>query len=166
MKLKDTITMKEPKYTPTVLEQAIEQLDKEEMQSSTPKQRGGARVGSGRKSFYGDAETAMYKLPKECADGCREYAKVMLANDGRYPMQCRDGIAIQRMQLPKGHAALIKDIERRWLEQGVSSTPHITNGYPLPDFDNIIIEYTDVTNLVEIVREYAFSAGMREGMKV
>lgn len=155
--------MKEQKYIPTVLEQAIEQLDNEQ-KSATPKQRGGARAGAGRKSAFGNVVTAQYMLPKECSVECQEYAKVMLANAGREPMSCRDGIAIQRMQLPKGHAQHIKDIERRWREQGISGIPHVTNGYPLPDCDNIIIEYTDVCNLVELIREYAYKSGYDQGV--
>lgn len=150
-------------YEKTVLEQAIELYDRLDMEhKSQPKQRGGSRPGSGRKSAFGNTETAQYMLPKSCADACKEYARVMLSNNDIEPMPCRDGHAEIRMQLPKGSKALLAAAIEDWNAQGIQGVPAVIDGYSLPDYDNVILQFSDVCNLAELIWQCAYKAGMRD----
>ena len=71
--------------------------------------------------------------------------------------------SVVKMQLPKGHKEILQKIIDLWELQGIKNVPSVHNGYPLLDCDNVIIYYTDVANLVEVVREYAYKVGVEDG---
>lgn len=79
MKLKDTATMEEPKYTDTVLEQAIAQLDREETLDIHERKNGhgGKREGSGRKRQYEPCETTRLKCRHKHADIAKAFISIL-----------------------------------------------------------------------------------------
>lgn len=54
----------------------------------------------------------------------------------------------------------------RWAACGIREMPDLSEGYPSPDYDNIILRYTNVSNLVGVVREYAYHAGLKDGINM
>lgn len=49
----------------------------------------------------------------------------------------------------------------RWAACGIREIPYLSYGYPSPECDNVILKFTNVCNLVEVVREYAYHAGLK-----
>lgn len=100
------------------------------------------------------------QLSEKIEADCREYAKVMTANGGRPPMRCNNGAAELNMQLRKGTSKFIKEIIDRWNRCGIRNVPEFAIIRQREDYDSITLRYTDVCNLVELVREYATRAAM------
>ncbi len=124
-------------------------------------QRGGRRTGAGRKSAFGDGiETAQYMLPKECAQACQAYARVMLANKGRQPMQCASDYAEMPITIRKGDSAILQGILERWHNCGIE-TVHMDIQRVDLDHEYVVLRYVDVIDVAEILREYGFECGKR-----
>ncbi len=123
--------------------------------------RGGKREGAGRKSAYGaGVETAQYMLPKECAHACQSYARVMLANRGIQPMQCVSDYAELPITVKRGDSKILKKILKSWWDCGIE-TVQMTIQREDTEHEYIVIKYTDVIDVAEIVRQYGFECGRK-----
>ncbi len=133
---------------------------KEKMEENSTK-RGGSRVGAGRKSAFGDGiETAQYMLPRECAQACQAYARVMLANKGRQPMQCVSDYAELPITIRRGDSAILQSILQRWHACGIETVEMDIQRVDL-DHEYVILRYVDVIDVAEVIREYGFECGTR-----
>ena len=70
------------------------------------------------------------------------------------------------LQLPKGHKKIIKEMIDRWTACGIREIPYLSDGYSSPECDNVTLTYTNVSNLVGVVREYAYHAGLKDGINM
>ncbi len=125
-------------------------------------QRGGKRAGAGRKSAYGAGiETAQYMLPKECAQACQAYAKVMLANKGNQPMQCLSDYAELPMTVRRGDSKILRAILKRWHDCGINSVDMDIQREDI-EHEHIVLLYTDVIDVAEVIREYGYQCGLNQ----
>lgn len=77
-----------------------------------------------------------------------------------------DKYDVLKMQLPKGHIKKLQELVKHWNCCGISNVPVIVAGNPSKDVDNIVIHYTDVCNLVELIRIYSYEAGVNAALKI
>lgn len=125
-------------------------------------QRGGKRTGAGRKSVFGSGvKTAQYMLPVECAQACQAYARVMLANKGNQPMQCLSDYAELPMTVRRGDSKILKAILKRWQDCGINSVDMDIQREDL-EYEYIVLLYTDVIDVAEVVREYGYQCGLQQ----
>lgn len=125
-------------------------------------QRGGKRIGAGRKSVFGSGvKTAQYMLPVDCAQACQSYARVMLANRGNQPMQCLSDCAQLPMTIRRGESKILKAILKRWQDCGIYTVDMDIQREDL-DHECIVLRYTDVIDVAEIIREYGYQCGLQQ----
>ena len=125
-------------------------------------QRGGRRTGAGRKSAYGiGIETAQYMLPKECAQACQAYARVMLANKCNQPMFCVSDHAELPITIPIGDSKKLQGILKRWYDCGIDSVQMDVQRVDM-DHEYVVLRYTDVIDVVEVIREYGYQCGLKQ----
>lgn len=128
------------------------------------KQHGGKRSGAGRKSAYGPGvETAQYMLPVECADACKTFARMTIANDGVPPMRCVGDHAEYDMVVSRGMAKDLRLIVNRLRQFGNLVDMVVVRQEDALEY--IMLTYSSVADLVRVLQEYYEGPGADEAKR-
>lgn len=71
---------------------------------------------------------------------------------------------VVRMKFKKYDTRKLMDVIDRWNAQGIKNVPEVILAYPIKDESHVELKYSDVLNLVEVIREFAYKAGYDQGI--